>query len=195
MGNITQILGLDELYGEEQLRAFAEKASRNIEGALTDMGLPRSATMSLTKVNLFKAIIFCGKSHERYLNRFSLRSINVVDDSGSMAGALYQRVLREAVQRLVPLATRLNERGVSLRFINFNGDGNFNDLKEDDVMAKLDSVNPQGGTMIGAALDRKVVQPLVTSLDHAESIHPTLVSIITDGEVRTLGHLLQVYIG
>jgi hypothetical protein len=112
-----------------------------------------------------------------------------------MAGALYQRVLREAVQRLVPLATRLNERGVSLRFINFNGDGNFNDLKEDDVMAKLDSVNPQGGTMIGAALDRKVVQPLVTSLDHAESIHPTLVSIITDGEVRTLGRLLQVYIG
>ncbi|KAF8251004.1 hypothetical protein K440DRAFT_659216, partial [Wilcoxina mikolae CBS 423.85] len=165
LGNITQILGLGELYDEEQLRAFAEKASRNIEGALTDMGLPKSATMSLTKVNLFKAIIFC-------------------DDSGSMAGALYNRILREAVQRLVPLATRLNENGVSLRFINFDGDGGFNDLKEDDVLARLDSVRPGGGTMIGAALDRKVVQPLVTSLDYAASIHPMLVSIITDGEAN-----------
>lgn len=105
------------------------------------------------------------------------------DDSGSMAGALFDKTLRELVHRIIPLATRLNENGVKLRFINFNGDANMDAIKEDQVDAILNGISPCGGTMIGAALDRKVVQPLITNLGVVASLNPMLVTIITDGEV------------
>lgn len=62
MNNVVQILGLDELYGEEQLTRFAKKAADNTDATLSDLGLQKSDTMALTKVNLFRTIIFCGES-------------------------------------------------------------------------------------------------------------------------------------
>ena len=107
----------------------------------------------------------------------------MADDSGSMAGSLFNKTLRELVHRIIPLATRLNENGVGLRFINYDGDANMDAIKEDQVDAILNGISPTGGTMIGAALDRKVVQPIITSLGLAASLNPLLVTIITDGEV------------
>jgi hypothetical protein len=60
MQNMVNILGLDSLYAKEEMTEFAEKAARNINGALTDLGLPQSATMDLIKTNLFRCYIFCG---------------------------------------------------------------------------------------------------------------------------------------
>lgn len=100
-----------------------------------------------------------------------------------MAGNLFRQTLTETVLRLVPLATRLNEKGVSLRFINFPGDWGYDGLNVDDDEARLRAVTPMGGTWIGAALERKVVGPLIRQLDAGEQLSPLLVSIITDGEV------------
>ncbi|KAF8463916.1 hypothetical protein BDZ91DRAFT_296920 [Kalaharituber pfeilii] len=166
MRNLIQILGLDQLYTGPMLEEFARKAAKNIDRALNDLGLPRSETLNLTKANLFRTIIFC-------------------DDSGSMSnGGLFHQTLKETVKRLVPLATRLNEDSVSLRFINFNGDSKMDQVRENKIDEILDGIKPFGGTMIGAALDRKVVQPLLDILKDGNALKPLLVSIITDGEVR-----------
>lgn len=60
MFNMVNILGLDKLYGEQEMNEFAEKAARNVNAALTDLGLPKSATIDLIKTNLFRCYIFCG---------------------------------------------------------------------------------------------------------------------------------------
>lgn len=99
-----------------------------------------------------------------------------------MAGSLFNKTLKEIVRRMVPLATRLNENGVSLRFINYDGDSNYDDIKEGAIDAYMNTVRPCGGTLLGQALENKVVGPLVNSLNMGADLRPTLISIITDGE-------------
>jgi hypothetical protein len=101
-----------------------------------------------------------------------------------MSGSLFNKTLKETVKRMIPLATRLNENAVSLRFINFPGDAGFDNINEGNVDQHLGLVRPNGGTYLGQALERKVVEPLVNSLNFGTGLRPTLVSIITDGEAN-----------
>jgi hypothetical protein len=60
MSNMITFLGLDAMIDEETMTAFAEKAAKNITATLSDLGLPETSTMALTKVNLFETIFYCG---------------------------------------------------------------------------------------------------------------------------------------
>ncbi|KAF8537736.1 hypothetical protein BDD12DRAFT_204425 [Trichophaea hybrida] len=160
MHNMVQILGLDKLYNEDSLRVFATKAARNIGATLKDLGLPESATIPLTRINLYDTIFYC-------------------DDSGSMRGQRY-KIQQETVARLIPIATRLSENEVSLRFINHGEDFRYDKLNADEINQKLSQVHPFGGTQIGTVLDRKIIDPLLRKLRNLE--RPLLITIITDGE-------------
>ncbi|KAI5789450.1 hypothetical protein FPQ18DRAFT_403311 [Pyronema domesticum] len=162
MSNMITFLGLDAMIDEETMTAFAEKAAKNITATLSDLGLPETSTMALTKVNLFETIFYC-------------------DDSGSMAGSRY-RMLKETISRLVPIATRLNERGVGLRFINSSTDSAHNHLTQQQVEQAIDNAPPSGGTPIGTVLERKIINPLIMEMANTPMRTPLLVSIITDGE-------------
>jgi hypothetical protein len=107
----------------------------------------------------------------------------MADPSASKGVSRYS-LLRKTVSRLVPIATRLNERGVKLRFINYNGDSGFNKLKQQDVERAIDTARPNGWTAIGTVLERKIVNPLLEKVNSSERMRcPLLINIITDGEV------------
>jgi len=93
-------------------------------------------------------------------------------------------LLAETIYRILPVATRLNEAGVSLRFINYNLDKNFDDLTTPkQVQSALRMVQPAGTTRIGTVLKHKIVKPILTKARAGTLQSPVLVVIITDGEV------------
>lgn len=93
-------------------------------------------------------------------------------------------LLAETIYRILPVATRLNEAGVSLRFINYNQDREFNDLTSQPQVAKtLRMVSPAGTTRIGTVLRHKIVKPILAKARANTLVSPVLVVIVTDGEV------------
>lgn len=93
---------------------------------------------------------------------------------------------------MLPLATKLNKNGISLRFINFRDDFNFDNITDATLDTYMDKIKPRGSTKLGRALNEKVVTPLVDSLQFVETLRPTLVSIITDGEVSITKMIAQI---
>jgi hypothetical protein len=95
------------------------------------------------------------------------------------------KLLTETVHRITPVATKLNEAGISLRFINYSRDGKFNDLSQSkEIERKLKLVAPGGTTKIGTMLQSKIIEPILEKAKAGTLDAPVLVVIITDGEVR-----------
>ena len=92
--------------------------------------------------------------------------------------------LKETVERLLPIATRLNETGISLRFINSDpGEQRCSNLGALEANRVLQQVSPSGGTRLGQALNLKILRPLLRSMENTGTYDPVLISMITDGEV------------
>ncbi|KAI5793362.1 hypothetical protein FPQ18DRAFT_258461 [Pyronema domesticum] len=92
-------------------------------------------------------------------------------------------LLSETVRRIVPVATKLNECGISLRFINYTQDQEFNKISEaKDADRKLAAVKPRGTTKIGTVLRTKIINPVLEKARTGKLVMPVLVVIITDGE-------------
>ena len=117
----------------------------------------------LTCLTLYQLVIYC-------------------DDSGSMAGGLYN-TQQQLVSRIVSLATKIlpDDYGVELRFINSEFARN---VRTSQVEAAVASVRPTGATPIGTNLRRKILEPLiynVLSTSDKRIRRPFLVCTITDG--------------
>ncbi|KAF8534502.1 hypothetical protein BDD12DRAFT_983821 [Trichophaea hybrida] len=147
-----------------QLGELAKRFYTNSGPALTDLSLDKRDTTNLSTVALYDVMILC-------------------DDSGSMNHRNRYKLLAETVHRITPVATKLNEAGISLRFINYSRDGKFNDLsKPKEIERKLKMVAPGGTTKIGTMLRSKIIEPILEKAKAGTLDAPVLVVIITDGE-------------
>lgn len=102
-----------------------------------------------------------------------------------MKGGRRWKTLKETVERLLPIATRLNEKGIALRFINSNCDSDPKWTNMDAYTAEqeLELIKPSGSTNIGHALVTKIITPMLAEMKAKSTFDPILISIITDGEV------------
>jgi hypothetical protein len=98
--------------------------------------------------------------------------------------------LQETLRRVAEFATKLEPSGISIRFINFAQDGNFDHLTEmDDIIQKSQMVAYNGSTRIGQMLQFKVVGPILRKANDNSLSKPVIVAVITDGEVSLSGRL------
>lgn len=97
------------------------------------------------------------------------------------------KALRETVHNIAKVANKLEPLGLSVRFLNFDGDedGNFDNLNDlDDIDRKVAMINSNGGcTMLGIELHQKVVRHIVKKAKEKVLKKPVIVAVITDGEV------------
>ena len=93
--------------------------------------------------------------------------------------------LQETIKRVSEFANYLEPSGMSIRFLNFDGDENFDNLADvDDIMQKVQMVNYDGNTKLGQRLQMKIVSPMILQkVDNNAFQKPLIVAVITDGEV------------
>ncbi len=75
----------------------------------------------------------------------------IVDDSGSMANSRWSEAL-EAVSIVVPLASKYDDDGVDVHFIN--NPQSYNIQRNHNVMSKLQNIKPGGRTPLGAKMQQ-----------------------------------------
>ena len=108
-----------------------------------------------------------------------------VDNSYSMTQAKRRAALEDTLQRVAKFATKLEPSGMSIRFLNFSQDREFNNLNDvEDIMRKVRAVDYDGPTRLGQILYFKIVVPLVFQKEGQNTFtKPIIVMVITDGEV------------
>ena len=110
-----------------------------------------------------------------------------LDDSSSMTfDEQHIPALRDTLRRVTYFATRLQPKGISIRFLNHEGVGkSFDDLTDaHDVDKRVGSVPFQGDTRLGEVLDAKIVQPMIVEKVQSGKLErPVFVILITDGQV------------
>ena len=111
-----------------------------------------------------------------------------LDDSSSMTfDEQHIPALRDTLRRVAYFATRLQPKGISIRFLNHDeGVGkSFDDLTDaHDIDMKVASVPFQGNTRLGEVLDAKIVQPMILKKVQSGKLErPVFVVLITDGQV------------
>ena len=97
------------------------------------------------------------------------------------------RTLKKTLHAVSDLATLLEPRGISVRFLNCetDTDGQFDDLANwDTIDDKIREVDFEGGTLLGSMLQEKIIYPFVLKGDRVEEKRPLIAVVITDGEVR-----------
>ncbi|KAI9768494.1 MAG: hypothetical protein M1840_004904 [Geoglossum simile] len=151
--------------GDPGFAAIAEKAvKRAVETA--DKFEHPELFPKLTKLWFYKIIILC-------------------DDSWSMVDDRRWETLKDILQRVAGLVNVLKpQEGMSMRFLNYDNDEHFDDLKDaEEVEEIVKWLNPNGETRLGGVLDEKVVQPMITGKAISGNFkQPVIVLIITDGE-------------
>ncbi|PWW74840.1 hypothetical protein C7212DRAFT_206843 [Tuber magnatum] len=93
-------------------------------------------------------------------------------------------MMRETILKISDVCTAFRDEGISVKFINFRGDGDYNNIRDRERLDQVVSrVKPKGGTRLGTVLRNKIVEPLVIQKAKGESFErPVFVTIITDGE-------------
>lgn len=93
--------------------------------------------------------------------------------------------LQETVKNVAELATRLEPSGISIRFLNYDQDWDFNNLTSvADIEQKTKMVLYDGDTRLGQQLQAKIVSPILQKARNGSLRKPVIVAIVTDGEVR-----------
>jgi len=93
--------------------------------------------------------------------------------------------LVKTLQSVADWATRLEPKGISLRFLNYENDGdgkfdNLTDLEQIKDMCYL--VQFDGGTDLGAITERKILKRRLLDAQRVGLDKPLIVAVITDGE-------------
>jgi hypothetical protein len=111
----------------------------------------------------------------------------LADDSSSMESEGRFDSLKITLQRVARIATTLQPEGISIRFLNYPGDSDFDNLTTpQEVGSIIDRVSARGPTPLGGMLNQKVVQPLIIKKAVEDRLDkPVIVVIITDGKVRS----------
>ena len=98
--------------------------------------------------------------------------------------------LKKTAIHVATIATALKESsqhigGLSIRFINYNGDSNMDNIGTvAEVEQALSNVFPSSNTRIGTQLKNKVLVPFIVDVHERQGKldKPILITIITDGE-------------
>jgi len=182
MHNVVSSLG-DLFSDPDELKTKFSLFSKSMGPALQGLELEARHSTALCTVGLYDVIMLCGMSKPN--PKLPTPLIQTKDDSSSMTCGNRSELLAETVLRILPVATRLNKAGVSLRFINSTSDEGFNGLTSSEVVEDTLRISqPWGTTMIGTVLRNKIVNPILARARTNRLLSPVLVVIITDGEVR-----------
>lgn len=104
--------------------------------------------------------------------------------------------LVKTLQSVADWATRLEPTGISLRFLNYenDGDGKFDNLVElEQIKDMCYLVQFEGGTDLGAILRKKIFKRRLLEQKRVGVNKPLIVAIITDGEASpTITHLREI---
>jgi uncharacterized protein YegL len=112
---------------------------------------------------------------------------DLADDSSSMNLGSRIPALQETVKNVAELATKLDPSGISIRFLNYDQDTNFDNLTSvDDIQLKTKIVPYSGDTRLGQKLQTKIVNHITERARNNALVKPVIVAIITDGEVRQI---------
>ncbi|UPK92113.1 hypothetical protein LCI18_003048 [Fusarium solani-melongenae] len=159
--------------GSDYLQKVAEKAVELKDDPKNHLKEPEQIK-GLVRMALYQPVFYCDDSGSM--------GAEIHDNQGNVVGTRMQ-AMRQLVQRMSSIATRLvpDGKGAHLRFINSDYHGN--NLKADQIDAQI-QFEPSGGTNLGTNLDRKVLQPLVyNQLDKNGTLErPHLILTVTDGE-------------
>ncbi|KAK0517141.1 hypothetical protein JMJ35_000296 [Cladonia borealis] len=153
---------------DKSVKSIAEKAATQADIIAAELGLRTEIIPGLVKLAFYDFVILC-------------------DDSSSMTfDEQHIPALRDTLRRVAYFATRLQPKGIAIRFLNHHeGIGkSFDDLTDaHDVDMKVASVPFQGNTRLGEVLDAKIVQPMILKKVQSGKLErPVFVVIITDGQ-------------
>ena len=112
-------------------------------------------------------------------------------DAGCCRKAFWVPGACVGIQRVAKFATKLEPSGISIRFLNFSQDREFNNLNDvEDIMRKVRAVDFDGPTRLGQILHFKIVGPMVFQKERRNTFtKPIIVMVITDGEVSMANYL------
>lgn len=93
--------------------------------------------------------------------------------------------VKDLVSRVAKITTMLDTNGIKVRFINFEGDGDYNNVRNlAEVEDMISRVPFEGYTPIGTKLQSKILDPLLFANTRTQSLKkPLLITTITDGAV------------
>ncbi|KAF3909341.1 hypothetical protein AA313_de0200052 [Arthrobotrys entomopaga] len=95
--------------------------------------------------------------------------------------------LKVTLEKIHKIATLIEPAGISVRFINYTQDclGDWDRITDTkDLSRKLETIEWEGTTEIGKALNEKIIQPMVIpKMQKGEFKRPLIVVTITDGDV------------
>lgn len=157
---------LPEFYNrDDSLRDLSQKAAVTAEEVTAEFGLRPELTKKVARLALYDFVILC-------------------DDSYSMTQDKRRAALEDTLQRVAKFATKLEPSGMSIRFLNFSQDREFNNLNDvEDLMRKVRAVDYDGPTKLGQTLHFKIVEPMVFQKQRQNTFaKPIIVTVITDGE-------------
>ncbi|KAJ6256898.1 hypothetical protein Dda_7781 [Drechslerella dactyloides] len=146
------------------LEDMAVKVSADGAAIQKSLGLSPEQLVGLATVSLYDIVFLC-------------------DDSGSMQIGERIPTLLKTLQGVADWATKLEPTGISLRFLNYQRDGNFDNLTTlDQIKDACHAVQPDGGTELCKALQRKILNRRILEKERIGLEKPLIVAIITDGE-------------
>ncbi|KAK6518915.1 hypothetical protein TWF281_003605 [Arthrobotrys megalospora] len=169
--NIVDTMGLNRFFPKDsdKLRSLAHGLVnfRNVNSPLnTPERLQGLATLSL-----YKTILLCDDSG----------SMNAPTTSNSSMTRIHSQ--KQIVERIADITSILmpDDGGIYVRFLNRKV--TWDKLGKDEVNHKLGFIEPDGGTPLGAAFKREVIDPfIVGNIEAGKQLEsPYLICIITDG--------------
>lgn len=174
--------GLSAFYNADALKLKVQSAKAMGDALMKD-GCSREYAVPLSLLTLYDIIMLVGWSSSR-LTCKAQEAKRSKDDSSSMnyaEGGDRKKTLKKTLEQITKIYDQANGTGIlSVRFINnTKGRKNVTHAKVDSL---LDDRKYEGGTMIGTALEKRVIQPFVLT---KKMVKPLLVMTITDGIVSS----------
>ncbi|EPS41458.1 hypothetical protein H072_4651 [Dactylellina haptotyla CBS 200.50] len=163
--------GLLEPKNGIDFRQTMRKAAQKAKEIMKLYDLDPKDTKKLAKLALYDFAILC-------------------DDSWSMHAACNKKGedritrLKLTLRKITELATLIEPSGISIRFINHEEDGNWDQIRSQGYLdSLLETVEWGGFTNIGTELNDKIIQPMVIDkMRDGAFKKPLIVIAITDGD-------------
>lgn len=161
---------MERFYPREKLEQVVQNLAKigpaSIQALMKEWSISTEVVMDLVKLALFDIILY-------------------IDDSGSIEfeeKGIRLEQLKEILALVATAASKFDQDGISVRFMNSNVQGD-NIRSRADVDGLVARVRFQGLTPMGTNLRHKVVEPMVVAPARANRLQkPALIITITDGQ-------------
>ncbi|KAK6498029.1 hypothetical protein TWF506_004272 [Arthrobotrys conoides] len=169
--DIVDTMGLNRFFPRD-----SDKLKRLAQGLLnfrqTTSNLNSAENLrGLATLSLYKTIILCDDSGSMCATTTANSPITRIKSQNNIIGRI-----ADMTSILMP-----DDGGIYVRFLNRKV--NWDRLTKDQLFHKLDIIDPDGGTPLGAAFKREVVEPFVANNIEAgkQLDSPYLICVVTDG--------------